>query len=374
MAFALEGVGADTASGEELKTALGSYVPNGRISFTGPHKPQHELALCVAHKVNAHLDSPEEVDHYIDLLRVMDGKACVTLRLRPKIQANSRFGMPEDELLSCAETLVREGIGSAGISFHLSGYEIADRISAGQEALAIIKPLNNMGLNVSQLDLGGGYPVKYMERADYSEALEGGRFWQDRRIGDHYPYASNPSGPDHAVAVIEGLLKQDSALTLLAANETAIVLQPGRALVDQCGFTLFRVIGSKSSSSGIRIVTLDGLSFSLSETWFDSDFLPEPQLIKKRGSSSASKAAELALAGRSCLERDMIRWRTVRFSAEIESGDLLLIPNTAGYQMDSNESPFHRLPLPQKVAATLQGSQWHFAVDDKATIRNGAGL
>jgi len=30
-------------------------------------------------------------------------------------------------------------------------------------------------------------------------------------------------------------------------------------------------------------------------------------------------------------------------------GDLLVYLNTAGYQMDSNESPFHELPLPPKV-------------------------
>ncbi|MEV8419056.1 hypothetical protein AB0P45_36665, partial [Streptomyces niveus] len=30
-------------------------------------------------------------------------------------------------------------------------------------------------------------------------------------------------------------------------------------------------------------------------------------------------------------------------------GDLLVYPNTAGYQMDSNESPFHDLAIPPKV-------------------------
>jgi diaminopimelate decarboxylase len=43
-------------------------------------------------------------------------------------------------------------------------------------------------------------------------------------------------------------------------------------------------------------------------------------------------------------------------------GDLLVYPNTAGYQMDSNESRFHDLPLPPKIAVSPRGSsvRWWF--------------
>jgi diaminopimelate decarboxylase len=45
----------------------------------------------------------------------------------------------------------------------------------------------------------------------------------------------------------------------------------------------------------------------------------------------------------------MLTWRKIVFPTRPEPGDLLVYLNTAGYQMDSNESRFHELPLPPKV-------------------------
>lgn len=41
----------------------------------------------------------------------------------------------------------------------------------------------------------------------------------------------------------------------------------------------------------------------------------------------------------------MITWRKIKFDYLPEPGDYLIYYNTAGYQMDSNESNFHKIPL-----------------------------
>ena len=48
------------------------------------------------------------------------------------------------------------------------------------------------------------------------------------------------------------------------------------------------------------------------------------------------------------MEYDMLTWRKVWFERPAEVGDLLIYHNTAGYQMDKNESQFHQLPLPTR--------------------------
>ena len=48
------------------------------------------------------------------------------------------------------------------------------------------------------------------------------------------------------------------------------------------------------------------------------------------------------------MEYDMLTWRKVLFDRPAEVGDLLIYHNTAGYQMDKNESQFHQLPLPTR--------------------------
>ena len=48
------------------------------------------------------------------------------------------------------------------------------------------------------------------------------------------------------------------------------------------------------------------------------------------------------------MEYDMLTWRTIGFPRAPKRGDLLIYHNTAGYQMDKNESSFHQLPLPSR--------------------------
>ena len=64
-----------------------------------------------------------------------------------------------------------------------------------------------------------------------------------------------------------------------------------------------------------------------------------------------------------CLESDMLTWRKIPFPVRPAVGDLLVYLNTAGYQMDSNESPFHDLPLPPKVVVELSGSRFRWRLD-----------
>ncbi|CAM5487428.1 hypothetical protein SGRIM128S_07488 [Streptomyces griseomycini] len=49
-------------------------------------------------------------------------------------------------------------------------------------------------------------------------------------------------------------------------------VEPGRALLDQAGCTVFRVQGVEERD-GYAILTVDGSSLSLSEQWFESEFL-----------------------------------------------------------------------------------------------------
>jgi diaminopimelate decarboxylase len=63
----------------------------------------------------------------------------------------------------------------------------------------------------------------------------------------------------------------------------------------------------------------------------------------------------------------MVSWRKLRLPRRPVPGDLLVYLNTAGYQMDSNESPFHDLPLPHKAVVQLDDQQRpHWRLDSIA--------
>ena len=99
------------------------------------------------------------------------------------------------------------------------------------------------------------------------------------------------------------------------------------------------------------MITVDGLSMSLSEQWKGSEFLPDPVLWPAAPAVEPEHPGEpvrACVGGASCLEYDMLTWRKVPFPRAARAGDLLVYPNTAGYQMDKNESRFHDLPLPAR--------------------------
>lgn len=105
---------------------------------------------------------------------------------------------------------------------------------------------------------------------------------------------------------------------------------------------------------------MDGSSLSLSEQWFDSEYLPDPVLWPEEPGTPTATVVGAA----TCLESDMLSWRRIPLPRAAAAGDLLIYPNTAGYQMDSNESPFHELPLPPKVVLSeAPGGRYRWALD-----------
>jgi diaminopimelate decarboxylase len=99
---------------------------------------------------------------------------------------------------------------------------------------------------------------------------------------------------------------------------------------------------------------------SLSEQWFNSAYRPDPVLWPPEPSNTPVSAG---VGGSSCLETDMLTWRGFRVPRQPRRDDLLIYPNTAGYQVDSNESEFHQLALPTKVVVTTNNTdmRWYLA-------------
>ena len=119
----------------------------------------------------------------------------------------------------------------------------------------------------------------------------------------------------------------------------------------------------KHLSNGDALIISNGNINCLSEQWFNSDYLIEPILYKKRSNDVSKEDIEASVAGNLCLEQDIITWRKIRFENTPEEGDYLIYYNTAGYQMDSNESNFHKLPLVEKYIVKKSGKKYEVRKD-----------
>ena len=126
-----------------------------------------------------------------------------------------------------------------------------------------------------------------------------------------------------------------------------LAIEPGRALLDQAGCSVFTIQGLKTryaQGQPYTIATVNGSSLSLSEQWFDSEYLPDPLLWPIL--PDTSPPAPTVVAANTCLESDMLSWRRILLPRPPRIGNRLIYPNTAGYQMDSNESTFHGRAVP----------------------------
>lgn len=380
------GAGIDVASTGEFVAALRAGVPGDAIGVTGPAKAVELLRLAIAHHALVAIDSLDELETVATLARTQGRPARILLRMLPATQPHSRFGLDAGALDAAVAACVR-AIGHVtlqGFTFHLSGYRAEERCNQAGLAVRACLAARTRGLAPDTIDIGGGFAVSYVSQAPwqaFQAAQTAADYHARKQFGSFYPYHQGVA----AEAMLEAILRGTPAgaslplETLLGRHGLRLMLEPGRALLDQAGFTVFTVQGVKertaiACSSADRdqghdrdyaIVTVNGTSFSLSEQWFDSEFLPDPELLATQPARPGDAQDRVApyracIGGASCLESDMLTWRKVAFPRRPRVGDLLLYPNTAGYQMDSNESPFHELPLPPKIVVMLgeAGPAW----------------
>ncbi|MFJ3778261.1 alanine racemase [Streptomyces sp. NPDC090075] len=366
---AVTGLGMDVASRGELREALAAGVRGEDLMVTGPAKADELLRVAVLQGALIAVDALDELDRLEAVARELDRKARALLRVLPPEQPHSRFGLDEREVTAA---LVRIGVSAVsleGFSFHLSGYDVRQRADLAATLVRLCRRTRALGLPVDSVSIGGGFAVDYVGAEDWREFEETSRpehFHAGKRFGGgFYPYHSPAAGADALRAILAAVPSGERVplAEVLRTADVRLLVEPGRALLDQAGFTVFRVQGVKERD-GYAILTVDGSSLSLSEQWFDSEFLPDPLLVPARAHADAPAGPYPACVGAAtCLESDLLTWRKIPFPKPPAAGDLLVYLNTAGYQMDSNESPFHELPLPLKVVVEPASDRFRWHLD-----------
>ena len=358
------GAGVDVASAEELVHALSRGVRGADLVVTGPAKSERLLWLAVRHACLIAIDALDELDRLLAL--VPDGeRAHILLRVLPEVNPDSRFGFDPAELEialgRCVEQ--RNRVSMEGFSFHLSGYEVKPRARLADRLLDRLVEARAWGLAATSISIGGGFAVSYLDGETWTRFLRRNQsrdheadFHAGKTFTQFYPYHQSPTGADMLAAILASETGCGSGTVgeKFVQTGTKLLVEPGRALLDRAGFTVFGVQGSKRRGD-YGITTVRGLSMSLSEQWKSSEFVPDPMLWPEQRSGNGEPAGPVrsAVGGASCLEYDMLTWRKVVLPREPRHGDLLIYPSTAGYQMDKNESEFHGLRLPPKTVLTL---------------------
>jgi diaminopimelate decarboxylase len=348
------GAGLDVSSLYELRDARKLAADGTRLVATGPAKTaafHQELIDC---KALISVDSPEELEDLIASLPTDAGPQPILLRLQPRDQNKSRFGMPADAVIHCLARVAGESrLRFDGLHFHLSGYRWETRLAALNEAADLIAEARRMGFSPRMIDIGGGLPIRYVDQDKYQSHLAA-QMPEDYRTGkvpdSLYPYGGALSAADWLRSLLQAEMSRGSSVAGYFAHEgLTLAIEPGRALADQAAITVFRISRVKALGPNAHVVFVEGSSFSACETWFGSEFLIDPILVPATRPAAASPPIRAYLAGHSCLDEDVISNRWLTFPTVPRAGDLLVCTNTGGYQMDLLENEFHRHPMPARL-------------------------
>ena len=325
--------GVEVSSNFELNDAL-KYTK--KIIASGPAKDNEYLNNSIDNNVIISVDDVEE----LKLIKKINKPAKVLLRISDLLGKISRFGINMNQIDLCLEIISNSSIQLEGFSFHINNYSLNDRIDAINELIELIELKD---LNVKFIDIGGGIPTNYCSKEDYHNFLKLNNkemYFKEHFINDYYPYYSEIADEKALNYIFENVYKK------LNEKGIEIIIEPGRSLLKNVGVSIYEVQYLKHLSNGDNILVINGNINCLSEQWFNSDYLIEPKLIPKNSRQNSNILA--SVAGNLCLEQDMVTWRKIKFNTIPERGDLLVYYNTAGYQMDSNESNFHKIPLVKK--------------------------
>lgn len=390
----------DVASLGELQHALANGFTPDRVMVTGPKTPEL-LWLSARTGAIINADSPAELAQLGQICRAHSlPRVPVMARFSGFVSSGStvaarrsRFGIHESDAHEYIQVLRTNGdeLELVGIAYHLDTIGIAEKALALDGCLRLIQELQSAGFSPRAIDIGGGFGVNYLAHAqqwehfttELTKAVLGQRrpiTWRGHGYGlraengrlrgalSLYPAHRPLAGP----AYLDELLKQRSPTwgqpyaALLQELMLDLVIEPGRALLDQCGLVLARVLEVRRADADTTFIRLDinHSDVSLEEHGVAVDPVVIPQRNGTREPGSGY------LIGNLCLEADFISRRKICFRTMPEPGDLLAFANTAGYFMDFSADHALHQPIARKVALTT-GHEW--CLDDEYwPVRDGS--
>ena len=331
------GIGIDVCTGGELAVALAGGVDPAKIELHGNNKSVAEINKAVSVGVGTIvIDSLFEIDR-VATAATQHGKVQkVLLRLTPGIEAHTHesiatahedvkfgFSIASGSAWKAIEAVRRHSsIELRGFHAHI-GSQILDtdsfEISAERLIALLAKYRDAFGVELPELDLGGGY-------------------------GIHYVPGDEELAPSVAMQAVASAVIKNCAVHSL--NIPKISIEPGRAIVGPTMFTLYEVGTIKDvtleNGDNRRYISIDGgMSDNIRPSLYKADYTA---VLANRTSTAALLSTRLV--GKHCETGDILIY-SIELAGDIAPGDLLAIPATGAYgrSMASNYNHVLRPPV-----------------------------
>jgi diaminopimelate decarboxylase len=310
--FHQEGSLAEVVSGFEYEKARALGVKGENIIFNGPDKNKHDLLKAIKEGAKIHIDHYDELYDIIEITETNNLKANVAIRVNMDVGIYpkwDRFGFNYENgeaWQALKRILVNKNLNLVGLHTHIGTYMMSSeayRIAASV-LVSLAKGLKNeFDLNLEYIDMGGGFAS------------------HNTLIGQYLPAEEVvPSIEDFADAISTGLFE----MQLRPDEMPLLILETGRALIDNAGYLLSTVIANKRLSTGRRAVIIDaGVNILFTGFWYKHKISPAQE--------GGAHPEEASMFGPLCMNIDVIRESITLPS--LRKGDKLVIEDVGAYDM-----------------------------------------
>ncbi len=330
---ASEGDGLDAVSIGELYTAVKAGFPMEKVGFHGNNKTDEELRFAIEHGVgHIIVDNLSELSRLEKIAKEMGVKARIMFRLKPGIDAHthkavmtgqidSKFGFAietGEAFDAVKEALSCENIELSGLHCHI-GSQIFDIYPFEEAARVMLRFIadvkNKLGFEIKELNLGGGFGIKYLE--------------------EHDPVPFEV----YMERVSEVVNEECEKLEII---KPFIFIEPGRSIVASAGITLYEAGSRKEIPDTRTYIIVDGsMADNPRYILYESEY--EAVVANK---ASQPRDERVTIAGRCCESGDLIGENMPLQHAE--AGDIIAVLATGAYNY-SMSSNYNRLQKPAVV-------------------------
>lgn len=310
--FHQEGSWAEVVSIFEYKKALGNGVKGKNIIFNGPEKTEDDLRFAIENESLIHIDHLDELYLIIELSNQLKKRPRVAIRVNmdtgiypmwDRFGFNYENGQAWDAI---NKIVLTDKMDLVGLHAHIGTFMLSPNayaVAANKLADLALGLRNQHKKNIEYIDLGGGFASRNTLKGSFLPGSD-----------------VIPSFDDYAEAICTTLLNAGFTKDDLPM----LILESGRALIDEAGYLAGSVIANKRLSDGRRALVMDmGVNLLFTSFWYDHRISPVEAL--------GHHTENAVMYGPLCMNIDVIRENVTL--PPLKKGDHVVIHTVGAYNM-----------------------------------------
>ena len=252
-----EGETAEVVSEFEYEKARRLGIPGDQIVFNGPYKPKEALRVALSEGARINADTFEELADIEEVAKELGIKARIGIRVNmdtgiqprwDRFGFNLESGQAEDAVKRIAAS---DHMELVGLHCHIGTFILEPRAYENEVRKLVNFAYHiedNYGFKIEYLDIGGGFPSKNRLKGIYLP-----------------PEVAVPDIEEYAERITTALLE-----SLRPGDFPKLIIESGRAIVDEAGYLITTVHASKRLPNGVKGYILDaGVNILFTAFWYN---------------------------------------------------------------------------------------------------------